>query len=70
MLEFKISGDILEVKETIIGFTISSYSYWYYNIKEWTCSLNGYKNEQPSKPMTTEGIEWVRKHYLPKIQKA
>lgn len=67
MLEFKMSGDILEVKETVMGFTRSSYSYWYYDIKKWTCSLTGYKNERPSRSMTENDINWVKKYYLFKI---
>lgn len=67
-LEFKLSGDILEVKETIIGWFDAETRYWYYDIKNWMRSITGKKNAPLVQHCTDEAIAWVRKYYLPKVR--
>jgi len=67
MLSFKLTGDILEVKETILYFTKDKVSYWYYDIVKWEKSSKGDKDEVPNRKCSPEDIEWVTKYYLPKL---
>jgi len=68
MLEYKLNGDILEVKQTIFSFTKTSREYWYYNIRDWKKSSTGQKNDIPRQSMTQEDIEWVKRFYLPMVK--
>lgn len=69
MLTYKLTGDILEVKETTDGWITSAYSYWYYDIVNWRQSSKGQENDEINRDMTPAGISWVKTHYLPKVLK-
>ena len=64
MLELRLEGDILQVKETIMGFSKDRVSYWHYDIKNWMDNANG-KREPLDKKMSQGSIDWVKKYYLP-----
>jgi hypothetical protein len=66
MLEFKLEGDILQVKETSIGWHDTRISYWHYDVKNWIDNANG-KREPLDKKMSHEQIDWVKKFYLPLV---
>lgn len=66
-LEFKLTGTVLEIKETLHSFFDTKVSYWYYDIQAWTRSLHGKKGDAPVQPCTDSCIAWVRKHYLPHV---
>ena len=68
MLEFKLDGNILEVKETILSWTEDRVSYWHYDIVNWMDNANG-KREPLDRKMSQVSIDWVRKYYLPKVVK-
>lgn len=69
MLEIKkISENVIEVKETLMGFTNTKYSFWYYDIKNWLVSSHGKENDVPDRVMTESGIDWCKKYYIPKIK--
>lgn len=67
-LEFKLTGDVLEVKEVIYGWNDTRVSYWYYNINAWMRSVTGKKGAAIVQSMTDEEIAWVRQHYLSKVR--
>jgi len=62
-----VKPNILEVKETVHGFTETRTQYWYYDIQNWIKSSHGRKNDSPDRIMNESDIEWVKKYYLPKI---
>lgn len=66
-LDFKLTGDILEVKETICGWRDTKVSYWYYDIKNWMVSSHGRKGDKPDRHCTDSCIAWCRQHYLPRV---
>jgi hypothetical protein len=66
MLECNLNGAILEVKESLLGWTDTKVSFWYYDVENWTRSLTGKRDEAPSEPMRPDEIDWAKKHYLPK----
>lgn len=66
-LQYKLEGNILEVKETLMSFHDTRVSYWYYDIDKWLVSRFGKRGEAPVQPMDQSAIEWVKKHYLPKV---
>jgi hypothetical protein len=66
MLDFKLNGNILEVKETIYG-SVDRISYWYYDIEKWVVSTTGKKDETPSIPMTKNSVWWCKRYHLPKV---
>jgi hypothetical protein len=68
-LEYKLTGDILEVTETIHSFTKTDRTYWYFNIKTWMRSQHGRKNDSADYPMDQGSIDSVQKYYLPKVLK-
>lgn len=68
-LQFKLEGDILEVKETICGFHNTKVSFWYYDIANWMKSSHGKQGDRPDRQMTHDDISWVKRHYLPKVGK-
>lgn len=68
-LELRLEGDILEIKETICGWTGTRISFWYCDIRNWVVSSHGKKGDKPDRPMTDGQIAWVKRHYLPKIGK-
>lgn len=63
MLTFKLVGDILEVEELILTFTETKKNIVQYNIRNWEARVNN----EPFQPMTEGSIQWVKKHYLPKV---
>ncbi len=63
-LVFDLQGTILEVTETCNPEWDRT---WYYDIENWLVSSHGKKGDTPDRPMTAEAIEWVQKHYLPKV---
>ena len=67
MLEFSKTGDILEVIESILFLNKTKTLYWYYDVKNWKQSSFGKKGDNPDREMTDNAIEWVKKHYLPKV---
>lgn len=66
-LQYKLEGNILEVKETLMSFHETRVSYCYYDIDKWLVSRFGKRGEVPVHPMAPSAIEWVKKHYLPKV---
>lgn len=66
-LEFKLTGTVLEVKETLYSLFNTKEFYWYYDIQAWTRSLHGREGDVPVQPCTDSDIAWVRKHYLPHV---
>ena len=68
MLSFKLEGDILEVKEEIMGFSKTKTSYWYYDIVNWMNNANGKRSPLDMKD-SPEMIKWVKENYLPKVNK-
>lgn len=67
MLSFKLDGDILEVKEVSMSFFKTQTLYFYYDIKNWFVSSHGKQHDKPDRPCSQSGIDWVKKHYLPKV---
>lgn len=68
MLSYKLNGDILEVKETLHWASQTKISYWYYNIRTWHQSSHGKQGDTPDRPMSENGIAWVKRYYLPRVQ--
>jgi hypothetical protein len=68
MLSFKLEGDILEVKEVSMSWNKTNISYWYYDIVNWLDNANG-KKEPLDRKVCPAQIEWVKKYYLPKVNK-
>lgn len=68
MLEITLNNQtkILTVKETIMSFTESKSTYWYYDIKNWKKSYTGNKDDIRMIPMLKEAIEWCKTYYIPK----
>ena len=66
MLRFKRTGDVIEVKQTIMSFNDTFVEYWYYNVKTWLSSVHGKKGDKLIHPICQGSIDWVKKHYLPK----
>ena len=69
MLTYSLTGDILEVTETIMSFTANKKSYWYYDIRNWFKSSTGKRNAICDRKMSEADIAWVEKYYLPKVTK-
>ena len=70
MLQFKLSDDgVLEVIENQMSAKKTKVTYWYFNLRIWVKSQLGVKDEPPSQVMTQEQIDWVRKHYVPKVER-
>ena len=69
MLEYNLNGDILEVVQINFSFHKTSKEYWYYNIKEWTKTITGQRNDIPRYKMDQASIDWVKKFYIPKVIK-
>ncbi|KVP65612.1 hypothetical protein WJ96_04395 [Burkholderia ubonensis] len=69
MLTFKMDASgLLEVTETIMSATTTKVAHWYFDTRNWLASGLGLKNETPKWPMREEEIQWVKQHYLPKVQ--
>ena len=66
-LSFRLSGDVLEVVESLFSWSDTKTTYWYYDIANWTVSSFGRKGDKPDRPMTEGSKSWVRKYYLPKV---
>jgi hypothetical protein len=66
-LTYKLTGDVLEVTETLIGWNSTKVTFWYYDVANWLVS-NGRPNEAPTRPMTPDAIAWVQKYYIPKVK--
>jgi len=70
MLTFKMVDDnILEVKETVHRLKSTEIRYFYYDIKNWKMSSFGREGDVLDRDMTESDIEWVKKYYLPKVNK-
>ena len=67
MLKFSKTGNIVEVIEELIFFDKKKVLYWYYDVKNWRQSSFGKKGDSPDREMSDGAIQWVKKHYLPKI---
>ena len=67
MLTFKLTDNILEVKETMHSWNESKYSYWYYDIVNWRKSSNGKENDPINTDMTEMDTIWVKKYYISKV---
>lgn len=65
MLERKLEGDILTVKQVLMSFHGTAISWWYYDVKRWLKSQHGREGDVPVQPMTDEQIAWVKKYDLP-----
>lgn len=68
MLERKLEGDILTVKQVLMSFHEITISWWYYDIKRWLKSQHGREGDVPVQPMTEEQIAWVKQYDLPAVQ--
>ena len=66
-LRYALNGEVLHVVETINHATRTRVRHWYYDIKTWMVSSHGREGDLPDRAMTQSGIDWVRKHYLPKV---
>lgn len=66
-LEFKLTGNILEVKETLMSVFDTKVSYWYYDIDKWMVSSHGKKDDKPDRHCTDSCIALVRAYYLPRV---
>jgi hypothetical protein len=62
-----IENNILTVKESLYSFFNTKHSYWYYDIVNWKCNLNGKENEPIERNMDEDMINWVKTCYLPKV---
>lgn len=69
MLSYRLTDNILEVKENLHGWNESKYAYWYYDIVNWRQSSKGIENDQIDRDMLASSISWVKKYYLPKVLK-
>jgi hypothetical protein len=67
-LSFKLEGDVLEIHQTILTWNKTHHQFWYYNIRTWMVSSHGRKGDTPDRPMTRLDIDWVKEHYLSKLQ--
>lgn len=68
MLQFKLTGNILEVTEAIFSWHETKITYWYYDIKNWIKSSTGRKDSKPDRKMNDADIAWVKKYYIPKVK--
>lgn len=59
---------VIEVIQVSMTFGDTSNQYWYFDTENWTRSLLGNQNEEPTQPMTKREIEWAKANYLPKAQ--
>lgn len=66
-LKYALDGNILHVTETTFTATRDIVRHWYYDIAAWMKSSNGREGDTPNRNMTSGDIEWVRKHYFPKV---
>jgi len=64
MLSYRLDGDILEVIESVHGWSKTKVTYWYYDIKQWKVSSHGKQFDVPDRAMVPDAIEWVKKYYL------
>jgi hypothetical protein len=67
MLEFKLIGSDLTVIERLHSFTETRTSFWYYNIDTWCKNRNGKENEPIDLECDQRNIDWVKKHYFPRV---
>lgn len=71
MLEFKLKNNILEIKETLMGASRDKVGFTYYCLETWTVCNRGepqpFERGRSWRPAANESIEWVIKHYLPKV---
>ncbi len=67
-LSYKLEGDVLEIHQTIHTFHKTYHQFWYYNIKTWMTSSHGRKGDTPDRPMTQPDIDWMKQHYLSKLE--
>ena len=67
-LALNLTGDILHVRETQVTGRGTKTAHWYYNVQNWAVSSHGREGDIPDRPMTPSAIEWVQKHYLPKVE--
>lgn len=64
----RISESLIEVRSEMIAATITTVNFFYYNTVEWTRSLLGKQGDTENMiPMSNPEIQWVLKHYLPKV---
>ncbi len=66
-LVITIQDNILTVIEYRYTFKGTQTRYWYYDIEKWLVSSHGREGDKPDRTMTPSDIEWVQKHYLPKV---
>lgn len=57
----------VEVKESLLSFTDTEVTFWYYDTDNWLRTVLGKEGEVPIQPMTEQEIDWATKYYLPKI---
>ena len=60
-----LNGDIVHVREIIHGCTKDHVQDWYFDTRNWLCSSHGCEGDTPDRPMTSEAIEWTKRHHLP-----
>lgn len=67
MLTISQTGDVIEVVESIHGWTHTKRTYWYYNLTTNMQSSRGVKDDVLDRPMNKVEVDWVKKHYIPRL---
>lgn len=63
-LFFSKLGNILTVRQEIYSFHNTKTTFVRYDLEKWISQVNN----DPWREMTPQDIEWVKTHYLPKVQ--
>lgn len=63
-LFFSHLGNILTVRQEIYSFTDTKVTFVRYNLDLWISQVDN----DPWQECTTQDIEWVKTHYLPKVE--
>jgi hypothetical protein len=69
-LKHDLADGILHVEQTTHSATTTEHQHWYYDIAMWRVSSHGREGDVPDRDMTSEAIEWVIHHHLPKVMDA
>ena len=67
MLDLKLTGAILTIIESTHTFNKTDKRFWYYNIETWYKNRNGKEHEPIDLECDQNCINWVKKHYFPKV---
>jgi hypothetical protein len=61
-------GYLQVIEQQVSAVSKTTVYYWYYDMQNWTKSVLGKKDEEPSLPMSVVCIKWVKDYYLPKVK--